>query len=154
MGTTTGSNGAPSSLASKPANEPAQVPSQSAAAIAAKQAARNTPRKAKQAAQARKASAKPTKPRYAPTSTYGGNAVITVLCANPKRGASFARFAKYGKPGSKLSVETALKRGVWRADLSWDLAHGFIAIKNAAKAARVPKAAKANEPAQPAKQVA
>jgi len=58
------------------------------------------------------------------------DAKITVLAAeNPKKPGSeaFKRFEKY-RTGSKVS--TTLANGVTRADLSWDRAHGFIAIEN------------------------
>ncbi len=45
---------------------------------------------------------------------------------NPKRGASAVRFAIY-KNG--MTVEAFLAAGGTRADLRWDTAHGFIAVK-------------------------
>lgn len=45
--------------------------------------------------------------------------------ANPKSGDSAKRFAKY-KNG--MTIAAALKAGVWRGDLRWDVGHGFIAV--------------------------
>lgn len=48
---------------------------------------------------------------------------------NPKRGKSQARFQAYNGNGNwTCTVKEALAGGVWRADLSWDLAHGLIAL--------------------------
>jgi len=132
----------------------AQVPSQPATAIAARNdaAPKGKGKRSKASgATSAKGKGKPAATkgkegaprRYLPIGQYGPNSVVTVLVANPKRGASKLRFAKYGKPGTKLTVEKALKAGIWALDLSWDLAHGFITIANPAKASKPKPAAPA-----------
>ena len=57
---------------------------------------------------------------------YPRDAAVTVLvAANPKRGASRARFEGY--TGSK-TVGEALDKGVTYADLAWDVGHGLIKV--------------------------
>ena len=65
---------------------------------------------------------------YAPVNDNGGEAKITVLAAeNPKRkgSESAARFAKY-KTG--MTYAQAIEKGLTRADISWDLKHGYIKL--------------------------
>ncbi len=58
------------------------------------------------------------------------NGVITVLVPHAKgpseRSASAARFNKYR---TGMTVASALKAGLWSADLRYDEAHGFIKVK-------------------------
>lgn len=68
----------------------------------------------------------PAKAGRAPT--YPGAAVITVVAANPKSGASRARYALYGAPGNTLTVAAYLAAGGRRADIAWDVARGFITV--------------------------
>ena len=70
-------------------------------------------------------------PAPAPTGrapTYPGAAVITVNVANPKSGASRARYALYGAPGNSLTVAAYIAAGGRRADIAWDVARGFITV--------------------------
>jgi hypothetical protein len=79
-------------------------------------------------------------------------AKITLLVpANPKRPASFVRFAAYI---DGMTVKEALDAGIWTADLVYDAKHAFVAIEGynpeiivkapkAEKAAKAPKAKKA-----------
>jgi hypothetical protein len=77
--------------------------------------------------QANAAEAADKKPSYLPLPDGTADALrITMLVQeNPKRGASAERFALY-KDG--MTVAQALEAGVQRADLRWDLAHGWISI--------------------------
>lgn len=88
------------------------------------------------AAKAPKAAAAPKEPKApkAPkepkvsrfAALYPRDAAVTVLVpANPKRGASRARFEGY--TGSK-NVGEALDKGVTYADLAWDVGHGLIKV--------------------------
>lgn len=66
---------------------------------------------------------------YADVSKYGdnlGSKKIKVLVDNPKRGASRDRFDLYR---SGMSVDTAIEKGVLRADIRFDLAHKYIALQ-------------------------
>lgn len=67
--------------------------------------------------------------RYAKAANIAHATHVQVLVTNPKRvgSASYTRFAAYGAKGNVLTVQDALKAGVTRADLQWDLAHGHIA---------------------------
>lgn len=61
-------------------------------------------------------------------SRIDGDAKITVLVSeNPKKkgSASHGRFELYS---NGIKVSTALERGVTRADVSWDVRHGFISL--------------------------
>ena len=68
----------------------------------------------------------PAKAGRAPT--YPGAAVITVVAANPKSGASRARYALYGTPGATTTVAAYIAAGGRRADIAWDAARGFITV--------------------------
>lgn len=71
---------------------------------------------------------------------YAETATVTLVSAtNPKRAASAKRFALYGaKPGATTTVKAYLDgclalqpdepRYRWRADLAWDVKHGFITV--------------------------
>jgi len=80
--------------------------------------------------------------RYA-RRTWGLDDVITLLVAsNPKRGASYGRFACYGTGGITVRqyvqavVDGGHKGGATKAhaDLRWDVAHKLVAIAAPAKA--------------------
>lgn len=68
--------------------------------------------------------------------TYPESAKFRLLKANPKRGASAARYALYGAVGSEFTLGAYLDgclalqpdepRYRWRADIAWDLKRGFI----------------------------
>lgn len=61
--------------------------------------------------------------------TYADSQTITVLVEeNPKRKGTEARktFTKYAKA---KTVGDALRLGITRSALAWDVEHGFIAIK-------------------------
>lgn len=68
--------------------------------------------------------------------TYPESAQFRLLKANPKRGASGARYALYGKVGDTFTLGAYLDaclalqpdepRYRWRADIAWDLKRGFI----------------------------
>lgn len=70
--------------------------------------------------------------------TYPETATVTVVKANPKRGASAKRYDLYGGVGATITVKAYLdackaaapdeERGRWRSDLAWDVARGFITI--------------------------
>jgi hypothetical protein len=61
-------------------------------------------------------------------SLYPDEAVFTLLVTeNPKRGKSKERFEGYFKADPK-TVGEALKHGVTRADIAWDVGHGLIKI--------------------------
>jgi hypothetical protein len=72
--------------------------------------------------------------RYAPATAILPNAVITYVAPNSKKGKSAARYAQFYKVG--LTVEqfvasykaAGLKGMLARADLRWDLQHGFITL--------------------------
>jgi hypothetical protein len=62
---------------------------------------------------------------------FADTAKITVLAkTNPKtpKTASYDRFKLYYRKGCK-TVADALKLGITRGDIRWDVAHGFIAVK-------------------------
>lgn len=68
--------------------------------------------------------------------TYPESAKFRLLKANPKRGASGARYALYGAVGSEFTLGEYLDKCLvlqpeepryrWRADIAWDLKRGFI----------------------------
>jgi hypothetical protein len=67
-------------------------------------------------------------------SKYPATATVVLLSQeNPKRGKSRERFALY-KP--EQTVEEALKAGVLSADLTWDVAHGYVAVRAAPQTKR------------------
>jgi hypothetical protein len=54
-----------------------------------------------------------------------GSKIKVIAKANPKKGDSAKRFAKYK---SGLTVEATLARGLTRGDIRYDVAKGFIAL--------------------------
>ena len=82
--------------------------------------------------------------RYAKAANLAHATHVQVLVANPKRvgSASYLRFAAYGAKGNVVTLQDALKAGVTRADLQWDLAHGHIAALVVATPAQVAPATK------------
>lgn len=64
-------------------------------------------------------------------STQKVEVVRLAVSSNPKQKGtkSYRRFAKYA---DRMPVATALAKGITRADLRWDLAHGFIKVVRAA----------------------
>jgi hypothetical protein len=81
------------------------------------------------------AAAHPVRPAKYPESAT----VTLVATANPKRAASAKRFALYGaKAGDKTTIKAYLDgclalqpdepRYRWRADIAWDVKHGFVTV--------------------------
>jgi hypothetical protein len=72
--------------------------------------------------------------RYAPSAAILPNAVITHVAPNPKKGKSAARYSQFYKVGITVeqfvaSYKAAGFNGMLaRADLRWDLQHGFITL--------------------------
>jgi hypothetical protein len=72
--------------------------------------------------------------RYAPASAILPNAVITHVAPNPKKGKSAARYSQFYKVGITVEQFVAaykaagFKGMLARADLRWDLQHGFITL--------------------------
>lgn len=72
----------------------------------------------------------------AKAATFPESAKFRLLKANPKRGASGARYALYGAVGNEftlgayldacLALQPEEPRYRWRADIAWDLKRGFI----------------------------
>lgn len=63
--------------------------------------------------------------RFADVGDLEGKKVKLLVKENPKKGNGAKRFAYY-KNGA--SVADAMKKGVTRADVRWDVAHKFIAL--------------------------
>jgi hypothetical protein len=72
--------------------------------------------------------------RYAPAAVIVPNAVITHVAPNPKKGKSALRYAQFYQVGITVEQFVAaykaagLKGMLARADLRWDLQHGFITL--------------------------
>jgi hypothetical protein len=72
--------------------------------------------------------------RYAPAAAILPNAVITHVAPNPKKGKSALRYAQFYKVGITVEQFVAaykaagFKGMLARADLRWDLQHGFITL--------------------------
>ena len=77
--------------------------------------------------------------RYAKAANIAHATHVQVLVTNPKRvgSNSYTRFVAYGPVGNVQTVQDALKAGVTRADLQWDLAHGHVAALVVAPVATV-----------------
>ncbi len=97
---------------------PAPVPTTNGQDPAPASVKPSTPRRAAKKAATGKKAAKFT----------DGQKIKLLVKSNPKRptGASYARFALYR---TGMTVKTAIKKGVRRADLIWDVGHEFISIK-------------------------
>jgi hypothetical protein len=72
--------------------------------------------------------------RYAPAAAILPNAVITYVAPNPKKGKSALRYAQFYKTGITVEQFVAAYKAAGfkgllaRADLRWDLQHGFITL--------------------------
>jgi hypothetical protein len=75
----------------------------------------------------------PLKPKYAPASAVVPDHVVR-LCVNenPKMIGSACR-KRFDLYRDGMTVDDAMKAGVWRQDIQWDLAHGFIRLEDPAQ---------------------
>lgn len=125
--------GAAAPLAPKRPRKPKMTAEEKAAAEAAKAAA-----KAEKAA-AKASASRTTSQIKAGALIYNMTDVITLLVTeNPKSGASAERFAGYV---SGQTVKEALAAGLKRADIVWDVGHGFIRVDPVVVAEAEPEAA-------------
>jgi hypothetical protein len=113
-------------------------------AASKKQAKAPKAAESKKQAKAADGAEKAEKPSYLPLPDGTPDALVVKMLVqeNPKRGASAQRFALY-RDG--MTVAAALAAGVQRADLRWDLAHGWIAVQPGKAAGGSKKQAKKAE---------